>query len=112
MSQRRLVSMSDPRLAALNCTVVAENWSGALRVRSGLDGRVTNDGVTRYRGLAGQHLAALETGADDGMLTLARRPASRDPPRRSPPGTGCWSTGRRCTPSPSRPSKRGSRRST
>ncbi|HEV7212031.1 MAG TPA: glycosyl hydrolase family 65 protein [Blastococcus sp.] len=73
VSQRRLVSMSDPRLAALNCTVVAENWSGSLTVRSGLDGRVTNDGVTRYRGLAGQHLAGLETGVADGMLTLGAR---------------------------------------
>ena len=47
VAQRRLVSMSDPCLAALECTLAAENWSGRLTVRSGLDGRVTNDGVAR-----------------------------------------------------------------
>jgi trehalose/maltose hydrolase-like predicted phosphorylase len=28
VAQRRLVSMADPYLAALDCTVVPENWSG------------------------------------------------------------------------------------
>src|SRR5690606_30742037 len=32
--QRRLVSMDDPHLAALETTLVAENWSGRLTVRS------------------------------------------------------------------------------
>lgn len=47
VAQRRLVSMADPCLAALDCTLLAENWAGPLTVRSGLDGRVTNDGVAR-----------------------------------------------------------------
>jgi trehalose/maltose hydrolase-like predicted phosphorylase len=33
VAQRRLVSMADPFLAALDCTLVAENWSGALTAR-------------------------------------------------------------------------------
>jgi trehalose/maltose hydrolase-like predicted phosphorylase len=70
VAQRRLVSMSDPCLAAMNCTLVAENWSGPLTVRSGLDGRVTNDGVARYRGLDGRHLSAVEARVCDGSLTL------------------------------------------
>ena len=70
VAQRRLVSMSDPCLAALECTVVAENWSGPLTVRSGLDGRVTNEGVARYRGLAGRHLSAVEPASCGGLLTL------------------------------------------
>ena len=70
VAQRRLVSMSNPFLAALDCTLVAENWSGSLTVRSGLDGRVTNDGVARYRGLAARHLTSVEAGACDGLLTL------------------------------------------
>jgi len=56
VTQRRLVSMSDPHLAALETTLLAENWSGSCRVRSGLDGRVTNAGVARYRNLRGDHL--------------------------------------------------------
>jgi trehalose/maltose hydrolase-like predicted phosphorylase/beta-phosphoglucomutase-like phosphatase (HAD superfamily) len=57
--QRRLVSMKDQHLAALETTFTAENWSGALEVRSGLDGRVVNAGVKRYRDLNGRHLAVL-----------------------------------------------------
>ena len=50
VAQRRLVSMADPHVAALETTVTAENWSGRLTVRSGLDGRCATRGVARYRG--------------------------------------------------------------
>jgi trehalose/maltose hydrolase-like predicted phosphorylase len=56
VAQRRIVSMADPYLAGLDATFVAENWSGRLEVRSGLDGRVRNAGVSRYRGLGDEHL--------------------------------------------------------
>src|SRR5215216_423337 len=58
--QRRLVSMKDEHLAGLETTFTAENWSGTLEVRSGLDGRVVNAGVKRYRDLNGRHLAVLD----------------------------------------------------
>ncbi|MFC2057116.1 beta-phosphoglucomutase family hydrolase [Chloroflexota bacterium] len=61
--QQRLVSMSDPQLAGLETTLVAENWSGTLHIRSALDGRVTNSGVKRYRELNNQHLHPIETKA-------------------------------------------------
>ena len=38
--QRRLVHMAKPHLAALETTLVAENWSGSLEVKTALDGRV------------------------------------------------------------------------
>jgi trehalose/maltose hydrolase-like predicted phosphorylase/beta-phosphoglucomutase-like phosphatase (HAD superfamily) len=57
--QRRLVSMKDEHLAGLETTFTAENWSGTMQVRSGLDGRVINAGVKRYRDLNGRHLAVL-----------------------------------------------------
>jgi trehalose/maltose hydrolase-like predicted phosphorylase/beta-phosphoglucomutase-like phosphatase (HAD superfamily) len=57
--QRRFVSMKDEHLAGLETTFTAENWSGTLEVRSGLDGRVVNAGVKRYRDLNGRHLAVL-----------------------------------------------------
>src|SRR5215469_2425699 len=44
MTQRRFVSMAEPHLAGLETTVVAENWSGQVVVRSGLDGRIVNAG--------------------------------------------------------------------
>src|SRR6266511_4400210 len=59
MVQRRFVSMKDEHLAGLETTFTAENWSGTLEVRSGLDGRVVTAGVKRYRDLNGRHLAVL-----------------------------------------------------
>src|SRR5512132_3842484 len=55
--------MDDPHLAGLETTVVPENWSGSLEIRSALDGRVTNAGVERYRELDGRHLVPIEVGA-------------------------------------------------
>ena len=43
--------MKDAHLAGLETTFTAENWSGTLKVRSGVDGRIMNSGVKRYRGL-------------------------------------------------------------
>jgi trehalose/maltose hydrolase-like predicted phosphorylase/beta-phosphoglucomutase-like phosphatase (HAD superfamily) len=63
--QRRFVSMKDEHLAGLETTFEAENWSGTLEVRSGLDGRVVNAGVKRYRDLNGRHLAVLGQGEVD-----------------------------------------------
>ncbi|WP_240777995.1 glycoside hydrolase family 65 protein [Nonomuraea basaltis] len=68
--QRRLVSMADPALAALETTFTAENWSGPLRVRATLDGRVTNSGVARYRDLRGDHLTGHATGVQDALTWL------------------------------------------
>jgi alpha,alpha-trehalase len=63
--QRRFVSMANPHLAGLETTLVAENWSGSLRIRSALDGRVTNSGVKRYQKLNNRHLHPVETQAID-----------------------------------------------
>jgi alpha,alpha-trehalase len=71
LTQRRLVSMDEPHLVALETTIVPENWSGRLHVRSLLDGGVANLGVERYRALASDHLTAVETAAaGDDIVTL------------------------------------------
>jgi trehalose/maltose hydrolase-like predicted phosphorylase len=71
MTQRRLVSMAEPRLAALETTIVPEDWSGRLEVLSGLDGTVTNSGVARYRSLRGDHLVPSATRAvNDDVISL------------------------------------------
>ncbi|WP_236834120.1 glycoside hydrolase family 65 protein [Blastococcus sp. KM273129] len=70
VAQRRVVSMAAPCLAALETTFRAENWSGTVTVRSGLDGRVRNCGVARYRGLRGDHLRVEETSTEGGLLVL------------------------------------------
>jgi trehalose/maltose hydrolase-like predicted phosphorylase len=69
--QRRFVDMSQPHVAALEATIVGENWSGPIELRSALDGTVTNSGVARYRGLRGDHLVPLEQGdLGDGVMYL------------------------------------------
>ncbi len=65
VTNRRLVHMADPHLGALELTLTAVNWSGPLRILSGLDGRVTNSGVKRYSQLNGKHLEPLATAQVD-----------------------------------------------
>lgn len=50
LMQRRFVHMEQPHLAGLETTITALNWSGRLRVRSGVDGAVENTGVKRSMG--------------------------------------------------------------
>ena len=61
VTQRRFVSTRDPHFAALETTLVAENWSGRLEVTSVLDGTVRNAGVARYETLENLHLVPLRT---------------------------------------------------
>jgi trehalose/maltose hydrolase-like predicted phosphorylase len=56
LKSRRFVSMADVHHAAIEWTLVPENWSGRVEVISALDGRVSNGGVARYRKLEGRHL--------------------------------------------------------
>jgi trehalose/maltose hydrolase-like predicted phosphorylase len=70
LTQRRFVSMRDPHLAGLQTTVVPENWTGVIEVRSALDGTVTNNGVARYRALGSAHLTTLEAGAEGNLMWL------------------------------------------
>jgi trehalose/maltose hydrolase-like predicted phosphorylase len=56
LKSRRFVSMADIHHAAIEWTLVPENWSGRVEVISALDSRVTNAGVARYRQLEGRHL--------------------------------------------------------
>src|SRR5918994_2933328 len=62
LTQRRFVDMALPHLAALETTIVGENWSGPVEVRSALDGTVTNSSVARYQRLRGDHLVPVEQG--------------------------------------------------
>ena len=59
--ERRFVSMQNPHTAGLEVEILAEDWSGRLTLRSGIDGAVRNEGVARYRDLNNQHLDVLST---------------------------------------------------
>ncbi len=67
---RRFVHMGAAHLAAMEMTIVPENWSGPLRVRAELDGDVENDGVPRYRELASRHLVPVEKRSLDDAAVL------------------------------------------
>ena len=71
-TQRRFVSMRDPHLAGLETTLVAENWSGRLEVRSALDGTVRNAGVARYAAprRRAPRAAAAPTATNDEVVCL------------------------------------------
>jgi len=56
LRSRRFVSMAHVHQAAIEWTLVAENWSGSVDVVSAIDARVTNANVARYRQLEGRHL--------------------------------------------------------
>ncbi len=70
VEQRRFVSMADPHVAGLVTSFLAENWSGSLTVRSGIDGRVSNAGVARYSQFDENHLVGMETGTVNGAVGL------------------------------------------
>jgi len=72
LTTRRLVSMADPHLCAVEMTLEAEDWSGSVEIQSALDGTVVNSGVVRYQDLSNQHLHILETGHPDGETTFLK----------------------------------------
>ena len=59
LHERRLVSMADMHLGALELALTAENWSADVTVRSAIDGRVVNAGAQLYRKFNNKHLEAL-----------------------------------------------------
>ena len=59
LKERRLVSMADMHLGALELTLTAENWSGKIAVRSAIDGRIVNAGAKLYRKFNNKHLESL-----------------------------------------------------
>jgi alpha,alpha-trehalase len=63
--QRRFIHMEQMHLAALETTIIPENWSGRIQVLSGLDGTVINAGVERYKQLNSKHLAPVHGQAVD-----------------------------------------------
>ncbi|MCV7267145.1 trehalose-phosphatase [Mycolicibacterium doricum] len=73
LTQQRFVAMHLPHVAALHTTILAENWSGEITIRSTLDGNVTNSLVERYRDLGKEHLELVDTrqlSTDSVLLTV------------------------------------------
>ena len=79
LRSRRLVHMRHPHLAVLRWTLLAEDWSGHVTVRSSIDGSVVNAGVPRYRQLNSKHLETLEKGraGEDSVYLVVQTRQSR-----------------------------------
>ncbi len=76
---RRLVSMEDYHAAALEWTLIPENWSGSLTIRSGIDGNLINNNVERYSDLNQDHLEVTDKGElSENSLFLSSRTKQSD----------------------------------
>jgi len=74
LQERRLVSMADMHMSALEISLTAENWSAGVTVRSAIDGRVVNAGAKLYRKFNNKHLEPLagEVVGEDGVYLQVR----------------------------------------
>lgn len=69
LRERRVVSMDDMHQCGFELSITAENWEGTVRLQSGIDGRVVNDGAKLYEEFNKRHLqpVAGEPLDDDGV---------------------------------------------
>jgi len=74
LQERRLVSMADMHLGAIELSLTAENWSGIVTVCSAIEGRIVNAGAQLYRRFSNRHLEpiAAEPVGEDGVLLRVR----------------------------------------
>jgi len=69
ISSRRMASMADPHLCALQFDFTPLNYSARITFRSSMDGNVDNSGVARYSKLNTHHLCRVSAGkAGDGVF--------------------------------------------
>jgi HAD superfamily hydrolase (TIGR01509 family) len=64
--ERRVVSMADPHLMALELSFIPLDWSGRLQIRAGLDASVRDAETVEDRLLATRHLELVDQGASEG----------------------------------------------
>jgi beta-phosphoglucomutase family hydrolase len=74
LKERRLISMADMHLGALELELRAENWSGEIAVRSAIDAGIVNAGAKLYRKFNNKHLdpRAAEVLGEDSVFMLTR----------------------------------------
>lgn len=70
VTSRRVASMEQPHLLAMQYIVEPLNYSGRMTIRTGLEGRIENRGVPRYGQLASKHLVPQSQAAEKDRLQL------------------------------------------
>ena len=78
VDSRRIASMSNPHLAAIEYIVTPLNYSGKITLESGLTGDHINDGVERYRQLNQDHLVPVVEGNKDDIQFLEVKTTQSD----------------------------------
>lgn len=73
IESRRIASMVNPHLAALEYSITPLNYSAKITVRSGLHGDHTNAGVSRYSELNQKHIEPLLLGSEENDQFLVAR---------------------------------------
>lgn len=63
IQSKRITSMADPHLSALQYSVKPLNYSGNITLKTGINGAIINDGVERYKSLNQQHLKPITQGS-------------------------------------------------
>ncbi|MBT6004610.1 MAG: glycoside hydrolase family 65 protein, partial [Prolixibacteraceae bacterium] len=71
INSSRIVSMSNPHLAAIKYKIKPLNYSGLIEIKSTLNGNIINDGVSRYRDLNQKHLKPVAQGNDNEISWLS-----------------------------------------
>ncbi len=70
ISSRRLASMDNPHLCALQFSFTPVNYSGTIEFRTAIDGTIENKNVARYSSLASDHLAHVQSDSDENGVML------------------------------------------
>ncbi|MFP4383836.1 MAG: beta-phosphoglucomutase family hydrolase [Spirochaetia bacterium] len=70
---RRFACITDPHAAYLRYELIPLNYSEPVTVRSGIEGRVKNYGVERYRDLEQKHIEPIGGSVRDHIITLGVR---------------------------------------
>ncbi|GAA5228653.1 HAD family hydrolase [Paeniglutamicibacter antarcticus] len=70
VTSRQFQSLAEPHLAAMEITLEAEDWSGAVTVRSAVNGAVANRNVAADLALNDEHLVMTGSSAVDGETVI------------------------------------------
>ncbi|MFT4468743.1 HAD-IA family hydrolase [Arthrobacter sulfonylureivorans] len=65
VSQRRIVSMAQPRLAVLETTLTARGWSGSVHLRTGIERDIINANVVEDPACGSRHLTVHNAAVQD-----------------------------------------------
>ena len=71
IESRRVASMADKHLAAIEYVVKPLNYSARISIRSGLNSKIINDNVKRYRQLNQDHLRQSDQGAEEAFSWIS-----------------------------------------